>query len=473
MKRLSVLVCLLALIVADSAAQTEIARDIYYVGTNQVYLSRSGNQLLLTDGLMGTIAVYKLTGWVDSNSVIFVRDTVTKVAIGKKTADSLLDVDGGIKGINLRLTGSAVISGSAQADTIIVGGSRYKIWGTGDDLHFYDMENGDVTLADLLAGGGGGGTPGGSDTQVQFNDGGAFGADTNFIYFKETNILYVPGTVQAATDFVGPGTGLTSLPNIDKLANVDIAYPLLDGQILMATDNVLENVDGMPDSGSASVYRKANAGNDGLVDGHIEDETGSNTIRPTTGWRFGGSGAALDSVQVTLTQLLDPTARKVVALGNYYLWFTTTNDTSLVIEGVSYVHNMYGDSLFSQGGLVAKKGSILTYFASGCDSSLIATSSKFPMGYASQTVVIDTIIYIMSSGSSPSVVPALYFGTDIGATGTAVITSPSAVTSNSAVTKVSSFNNATIAAGNSVWLTFSTVTTKPRRFSAIILGHLQ
>jgi hypothetical protein len=41
----------------------------------------------------------------------------------------------------------------------------------------------------LLSGGGGGGTPGGSNTQVQFNDGGVFGGAAGFTFDKTTNTL--------------------------------------------------------------------------------------------------------------------------------------------------------------------------------------------------------------------------------------------------------------------------------------------
>lgn len=44
---------------------------------------------------------------------------------------------------------------------------------------------------DNTGSGGSGGTPGGSDTQVQFNDGGAFGGDADFIYDKTTNTMRV------------------------------------------------------------------------------------------------------------------------------------------------------------------------------------------------------------------------------------------------------------------------------------------
>jgi hypothetical protein len=56
----------------------------------------------------------------------------------------------------------------------------------------------------LLTGisGGGGGTPGGSNTNVQFNDGGAFGGNAQFTYDKVTNTL-TAGIVSANTNGTG------------------------------------------------------------------------------------------------------------------------------------------------------------------------------------------------------------------------------------------------------------------------------
>jgi hypothetical protein len=56
------------------------------------------------------------------------------------------------------------------------------------------------------AGGGGAGIPGGSATQVQFNDGGSFGGDNGFSYDKATGNLAVGGAV-TATSFVTSGVG--------------------------------------------------------------------------------------------------------------------------------------------------------------------------------------------------------------------------------------------------------------------------
>ena len=54
----------------------------------------------------------------------------------------------------------------------------------------------------------GGGTPGGSDTQVQYNDGGAFGADSNLTWNKTSKTLSVayPGPATFGSDLVTNGT---------------------------------------------------------------------------------------------------------------------------------------------------------------------------------------------------------------------------------------------------------------------------
>lgn len=51
----------------------------------------------------------------------------------------------------------------------------------------------------VSATGGGATNPGGSDTQVQFNDGGSFGGDANFTWNKTTRRLAVSGAVSATT----------------------------------------------------------------------------------------------------------------------------------------------------------------------------------------------------------------------------------------------------------------------------------
>lgn len=110
------------------------------------------------------------------------------------------------------------------------------------------------------AGGGGGGnaTPGGSNTQVQFNDSGVFGGDVGFTYNKTTDILNVNNIVVAANVntnkvtatgnitanyFIGNGSQLTGVSldvanyvsqsnqaNITELGNLQ--YLNVDGDIV-------------------------------------------------------------------------------------------------------------------------------------------------------------------------------------------------------------------------------------------------
>ena len=49
----------------------------------------------------------------------------------------------------------------------------------------------------VVGGGGGNGTPGGTNTQVQFNDAGTFGASANLTYNKATNQLVLNGSLTA------------------------------------------------------------------------------------------------------------------------------------------------------------------------------------------------------------------------------------------------------------------------------------
>jgi hypothetical protein len=83
-------------------------------------------------------------------------------------------------------------------------------------------------IADL-APPGGGGTPGGSDTQVQFNDDGAFGGDEGLTFNKTTKVLTINGGVIS----VASGKTLTS-SNTLTLAGTDsttMTFPAVTASI--------------------------------------------------------------------------------------------------------------------------------------------------------------------------------------------------------------------------------------------------
>jgi hypothetical protein len=85
--------------------------------------------------------------------------------------------------------------------------------GSGDPQEI-SIGSGLAMTGTTLSATGGGGTPGGSDTQVQFNDGGAFGGDDALTWNKTTHVATVgttatPGIVQGGAGSAAAGAQLT------------------------------------------------------------------------------------------------------------------------------------------------------------------------------------------------------------------------------------------------------------------------
>ena len=134
---------------------------------------------------------------------IFINDTLTFANNSKLNSDVPFLIDTGsnrhIKFIDQRgsSTLGLIIGYDKNLDTYEISGStdlNFNIGGV-DNLIFSDG------TSQTTAGGGGGGTPGGSDTQVQFNDGGSFGGESVFQYNKSTDILTAP-TVSVTDDLL-------------------------------------------------------------------------------------------------------------------------------------------------------------------------------------------------------------------------------------------------------------------------------
>lgn len=80
---------------------------------------------------------------------------------------------------------------------------------------------------DEVGAGGGAATPGGADTQVQFNDGGALGGDAGLAYDKTTDKLTVGGDIDLGT----VGTFSTTLQTVTPTANRTVSIPDATGTI--------------------------------------------------------------------------------------------------------------------------------------------------------------------------------------------------------------------------------------------------
>ena len=111
---------------------------------------------------------------------------------------------------------------SVNTNQLILAGTGSDTWlfisGSTDGANFVTF-GGDVFISGTLFGGGGGGTPGGSITQVQFNDGGSFGGDNALTWKKVPNTLTLSGTflTTGSAQFAGGygASGVTIADNGD------------------------------------------------------------------------------------------------------------------------------------------------------------------------------------------------------------------------------------------------------------------
>ena len=89
---------------------------------------------------------------------------------------------------------------------------------------------------------GGGGTPGGANTQVQFNNNGTFGGSAGLTFDSATGLL-TAGSVAAtgnisAQYFVGNGSQLTGIPSGYTNANVAAYLPTYTGNLVSLAGDV-------------------------------------------------------------------------------------------------------------------------------------------------------------------------------------------------------------------------------------------
>jgi len=148
-----------------------------------------------TVSVTGTVTAASVVGGVITGTSTSVTGTTTAASVvGGVITGSSLSVTGNITGGNVlgganvnatTHTGTTVsVTGNITGGNVLFGSGIVS--GTGNITGGYFFGNGSQ-LTGIT--GGGGGTPGGSNTYVQFNDGGAFGGNINFTYDKTTNIV--------------------------------------------------------------------------------------------------------------------------------------------------------------------------------------------------------------------------------------------------------------------------------------------
>lgn len=116
-------------------------------------------------------------------------DTLTNKTIDANgTGNSISNID--VADLANGTDGELITWDAAGAPAVVAAGTATHVL----------TSNGAGAAPTFQAGGGGGGTPGGADTQVQFNDGGAFNGESTFAYNKTTNTASVTAIKSATID---------------------------------------------------------------------------------------------------------------------------------------------------------------------------------------------------------------------------------------------------------------------------------
>ena len=113
---------------------------------------------------------------------------------------------------------------------------------------YYTKENSGA--ADWVeGGGGGGGTPGGADTQAQFNDGGSFGGDASYTFNKTSRVFAIGSDVSFRPEGAGANStkvGQSALANGQYSSALGTGAQVLNGSTVIpgaaATGNVVMTV---------------------------------------------------------------------------------------------------------------------------------------------------------------------------------------------------------------------------------------
>jgi hypothetical protein len=156
------------------------------------------------------------------------------------------------------------------------------------------------TLDDVGAGGGGG-TPGGTNTQIQFNNAGAFGGDADLTWNSSTNVLGVTGDVNLSDG----GTYTTTLQTITPTADRTISLPNATGTVALvagSSGQLLWNNAGVNAGASTVTYDGSILTTSGRFINSY-NATASNPAKAFTGTWFTGGSATTTKPQL----LIEPT----------------------------------------------------------------------------------------------------------------------------------------------------------------------
>jgi len=251
----------------ESASTITDGDTVTFSGLNQITTTRSTNRIDIdvdlsnyytisqVDSISGNLQtqitsndtdINTVSGLLYSNWVLSDSTATTNVDTGERVdfsgAGSVTVSLGGTDNRVVTVSGTAggggmtswtIEDGSSNSEPISDSETLY-ISGAGSVTTTF---NGTTNVMTVSGTAGGGGTPGGSDTQVQFNDGGSFGGDSDLTWNKTSNQLTINGRLNYDSSYStisneGAGSSFTF-----DLDTSNVFSGTLNGNATLSTSN--------------------------------------------------------------------------------------------------------------------------------------------------------------------------------------------------------------------------------------------
>ena len=221
---------------------------------------------------------------------------------------------------------------------------------------------------------GGGGSPGGSDTQVQFNDGDSFGADAGLTYNKTTDALTVAGAVTGGT--LTDGTATLTSGALTGATNITGSGTITGGTVTAA--------------GAGSTYLRATSSNAGSGSGlYTQNATNSYYI---------GAGAASGGSSLEFRDNTNSATRMVINSSGYVGIGTLSPTTPLEVTGTVAATSYTGDGSALTGVVAdsASAGGVIYENSDDITSNYTLTTGKNGMSVGPITIASGVTVTVPS-----------------------------------------------------------------------------
>lgn len=266
--------------------------------------------------------------------------------------------------------------------------------------------------------------PGGSNTQVQFNDSGSFGGDSRFVWDKTNHRLTIGDATNLGYDFVVGSSTTNAYMTIDAAATAAWLFNNANNQKWQVGNDATTNTDGVANSFFWFGYSAgANAFSIRASDNRLHIYatslfSGKATFASTTPIDFTGSGSTFNIAYETVSgmngsnAMLSVTAANSSALKTYFtdttggsrlwVWDPTQSMPNLPSTGIKPTFAVYGDILIGDIWCIASNP--MTLFGR-VNTGLAATAvTQF---FSAKNGMSDTdggaqIVYAPQTGSSDS-----------------------------------------------------------------------